>query len=41
MKGKGFYTLLPPFKMNRMKIFNLLYKIKTAKIVKSGVVDHL
>jgi len=28
IKEKQFYTLLPPFNMNRMKIFDLVYKIK-------------
>jgi len=27
--------------MNKMKIFNLVYKIKKAKLEKSGVVDRL
>jgi len=27
--------------MNKMKIFNLVYKIKTAKSEKSGAVDYL
>ena len=39
MTGKQFYTLLPPFNINRMTFFNLVYKIKKAKTVKSGVVD--
>jgi len=41
IKGKPFYTLFPPFNMNRMKLFNLVYKIKYAKTVKSGIVDRL
>jgi len=41
IKGKQFYTLLPPFNMNKMKFFNLVYKIKEAKTVKIGVVDRL
>jgi len=40
-KLKQFYTYLPPFNMNRMIFFNLVYKIKQAKTVKSGVVDRL
>ena len=27
-KGKQLYTLLPPFNMNEMNFFNLVYKIK-------------
>jgi len=41
IKGKLVYSLLPAFNMNRMKIYNLLYKIQKAKSVKSGVVDRL
>ena len=41
IKGKHFYTLLPPFNMNRIRIFNLVYKIKYAKAVKSDVVHRL
>jgi len=41
IKEKQFYTLLFPFNMNRMKNFNLVYKIKKEKTVKSGVVDRL
>jgi len=41
IKGKQFYTLLPPFNMNRMNFFNRVYKLKKAKTVKSGLVDRL
>ena len=41
IKGKQFYTLLPPFNMNKLKNFNLVYKIKKAKTVKIGAVDRL
>ena len=39
LKGNNFTPYyVPPFNMNRMKIFNLVIKAKT---VKSGVVNHL
>jgi len=28
IKGKKYYTLLPPLNMNKMNFFNLVYKIK-------------
>ena len=33
--------LLPPLNMNKMKIFNLVYKIKIPKTEKSCMVDRL
>jgi len=36
-----FYILLPPLNMNKMKIFNLVYKIKNPKTEKSCAVDRL
>jgi len=41
IKGKKFDTLLPPLKMNKMKIVNLVYRIKKAKTAKRCVVDLL
>ena len=41
IKGKQFNTLLPPFNIIGMTFFNLVFKIKYAKTVKSGVVDRL
>ena len=41
IKGKSFYILLPPLNMNKMKIFNLVHKIKNPKTDKSCAVDRL
>ena len=41
LKLKGSNTLLSPFNMNRMKNFNVVYKIKKEKTVNCGVVDGL
>ena len=35
IKRKYYYTLLPPLNMNKMKFFNLVYKIKEAKLRKA------
>jgi len=41
IKGKKYYTLLPPLNINKMKIFNLVFKIKKAETEKTSAVDHL
>ena len=41
LKGNNITHYHLPFNMNRMKKFNLVYKIKQEKTVKSVVVDRL
>ena len=41
IKGKYYYTLLPPLNMKKMKNFNLVFKIQKGKTEKNGAVDRL